>query len=99
MVHRTGFEAISEQIEIFCFLGLKLTRGFFKDFRDIRVGGSTKKSKFEKVLSNICGRIFQPKRSCLFWGEYTRQHVNLRDALTCEIHVSHDNKVCLFKLC
>ena len=42
---------------------------------------------------------FSLKEAAFFWGEYTRQHVNLRDALTCEIHVSHDNKVCLFKLC
>ena len=72
MVHSDSrFEAISEQIEIFCFLGLKLTRGFFKDFRDIRAGGSTKKSKFEKVLSNICGRIFQPKEAAFLGGVYT----------------------------
>ena len=79
MVHSDSrFEAISELIEIFCFLGLKLTRGFFKDFRDIRAGGSTEKVKnLKKFYQNICGHIFQPKRSCLFFlgGVYasTRQ--------------------------
>ena len=56
-----------------CFLGLKLTRGFFKDLGTSVRTEVPKKSKTEKILSNICGRIFQPKRSCFFWGEYTRQ--------------------------
>ena len=79
MVHSDSrFEAISELIEIFCFLGLKLTRGFFKGFRDIRAGGGAEKIKFEKLYQNICGHIFQPKEAA-FLGEYIRQFA-LRDA-------------------
>ena len=42
---RFRIEAISELIEIFCFLGLKLTREFFKGFRNIRAGEGSKKFK------------------------------------------------------
>ena len=73
MVHSDSrFEAISEQIEIFCFLGLKLTRGFFKDFRDIRADGSTEKiKKLKKFYKIFVVVYFSLKEAAFLGGVYT----------------------------
>ena len=62
---------ISELIEIFCFLGLKKTRGFFKNFRASTTGGGAEKIKNKKKSIKNSWSYISAKKRLLFLGEYT----------------------------
>ena len=59
---------ISELIEIFCFLGLKKTRGFFKDFRASTTGAGAEKIKNKKKSIKNSWLYISAKKRLLFWG-------------------------------